>query len=389
MITLLHHLFLKNNKKYQGENERQGYGTLCGIAGIFLNMLLFIGKYIAGVISGSIAITADAFNNLSDAGSSFVTLIGFRIANRKADLDHPFGHGRYEYVSGLIVSMFIILAGIELGKTSIGKILHPTAIETGFLPMGILIASILVKLYMFAYNRSIGRKIQSTAMEATAMDSFTDSIATTLVLCSMIVFRFTNINIDGFCGVAVAAFILYSGYDSFRETVNPLLGKAPDAELVKQIHDLVLAHEVATGIHDLVIHDYGPGRLMISLHVEVPGNEDIYMLHDAIDCIESELEETLHCECVIHMDPIAVDDEAVSTMRHAVAEKIKEIDSVLSIHDFRMVQGPTHTNLIFDTVVPPSYALSDQQVKERIVETIESSFTNCRVVVKIEKNYSL
>ena len=388
MITLLHHLFLKNNKKYQGENERQGYGILCGITGILLNILLFVGKYAAGILSGSIAITADAFNNLSDAGSSLITLVGFRIASRKADEDHPFGHGRYEYVSGLIVSMFIILAGFELGKSSIEKILHPAPMETGILPMSILVISILVKLYMFFYNRTIGRKIQSTAMEATAIDSFTDSIATTIVLISMIVFHFVNINIDGFCGVAVAVFILYSGVDAFRETLNPVLGKTPDPELVKQIEDLVMEHDVSTGIHDLVIHDYGPGRLMISLHVEVSGNEDIYVLHDAIDHIESELEEKLNCESIIHMDPIAVDDDMVNAMRRAVSGKIAEIDPVLSIHDFRMVQGPTHTNLIFDAVLPPSYPLSDQEIKEKIVHTIETDFTNCKVVVKIEKKYT-
>lgn len=388
MITLLHHFFIKHNKKYQGEAERQGYGILCGIVGILFNLILFIGKYFAGVISGSIAIAADSFNNLSDAGSSLVTLIGFQIARRKADKDHPFGHGRYEYVSGLVVAMFIILAGFELGKNSLEKIFHPTTMETGWLPMGILVISIIIKLYMFFYNRTIGKKIQSTAMEATAMDSLTDSVATTLVLFSMIVYMFTGKNLDGYCGMAVAAFILYSGYDSFQKTVNPLLGGAPDQELVKQIHQLVLSHPIATGIHDLVIHDYGPGFRMISLHVEVPGNMDIYVIHDAIDTIESQLEETLNCECVIHMDPIAVDNEAVQTMRQNVSQIVESIDDVFSIHDFRMVPCSSHTNLIFDTVIPPGYKQSEEDVRKQIVNSIETAFPDCKVIVKIEKNYT-
>lgn len=366
---------------------RKAYGTLCGLTGIFLNVCLFAGKYFAGIISGSIAITADAFNNLSDAGSSFITLVGFWLAGKKPDPDHPFGHGRFEYLSGLAVSMAILLMGFELGKSSIQKIFHPQAVDTSTLAMGILVISILVKGYMAIYNRVIGNKIDSAAMRATSADSTSDMVATTVVFLSMLVNRFAHINIDGICGVLVALFILYTGIEAARETLGALLGTAPDPEFVQNIKDLVMAHEEIQGIHDLIVHDYGPGRRMISLHAEVPGDGDIFVLHDLIDCIERELRQKLQCEATIHMDPIEVDNEQLNEMKVRVLQELKCISESISIHDFRMVQGPTHTNLIFDVVVPYGMKKTDAQIKEQIEQIVESMPGNYIPVVEIDKDY--
>lgn len=300
MITLLSKIFIKS--KYTEESKvRKAYGTLCSVVGILLNILLFAGKYFAGYISGSIAIMADAFNNLSDAGSSFITLVGFWFAGKKPDIDHPFGHGRFEYLSGLAVAVMIILMGFELVKDSLGKILHPEAVESGIIIIVILIVSIAVKIYMAIYNRQIGNRIESPAMKATAADSMSDVAATTTVLISVLINRFANLNLDGIFGLIVSLFILYAGYGVIKETISPLLGQPPEKEFVNEIHEIVMAHEDAKGIHDLVVHDYDSGRIMISLHTEVPGDGDIFKLHDMIDRIENELNEKLGCEAVIHM----------------------------------------------------------------------------------------
>ena len=359
MIKLLTKLFIKDHENVTSAAVRRAYGTMCSLYGIFLNLLLFAGKYIAGLISGSVAITADAFNNLSDAGSSIITLLGFAIAGKKPDPDHPFGHGRAEYLAGLVLSGVIILMGFELVKSSFEKILHPEPISSGLLPAVILVCSILVKFYMCLYNRSVGKKINSAAMQATATDSLSDSIATTVVLLSMGISYFFHVNIDGYAGLLVAVFIIYAGFNAAKDTVSPLLGQAPDPEFVQQVADIVTAHPEVVGIHDLAVHDYGPGRVMVSLHAEVSGDGNIFDLHDAIDTAETELKEQLGCIATIHMDPIEADNTEVSQMRAAVAEKLKELDDVISIHDFRMVPGPTHTNLIFDAVVPANYEKSD------------------------------
>ncbi|PXV85298.1 cation diffusion facilitator family transporter [Lachnotalea glycerini] len=387
MISLLARIFIKDKENIADAKVRREYGMLSSMVGIFLNILLFIGKYFAGVISGSIAITADAFNNLSDAGSSVITLIGFHFSGKKPDAKHPFGHGRIEYLSGFIVSMAIILVGFELAKSSIAKIISPSPVDTSTVTFIILVFSIVVKLYMSFYNSKLGNKIDSPAMKATATDSLSDSVATLAVLLSVIVMKLTNVEMDGWSGILVAIFILYSGYHAAKDTLSPLLGQVPDCNLVKQIEEMVLAHEEIIGIHDLVIHDYGPGRLMISLHGEVPSNEDIFKLHDAIDCIEMELNRKLGCEAVIHMDPIAIDDTMVFQMRRAVEEKVRVIGEDITIHDFRMVRGSTHTNLIFDAVVPFEFVLSDEEVKKQIEDIIISSWENYIPVVKIDKSY--
>jgi cation diffusion facilitator family transporter len=386
MITLLSKIFIKN-ENYSDTKVRRKYGMLSSIVGISLNILLFLIKYFAGMVSGSIAITADAFNNLSDAGSSVITLIGFQVSGKKPDAEHPFGHGRIEYISGFIVSMAIILVGFELAKSSIDKIINPSAIESSMLTIIILLVSIGVKLYMCTYNKSIARKINSEAMKATAMDSFSDSIATLVVLLSILVMNITGVAIDGFSGMIVALFILYAGYNAAKDTLSPLLGQVPDPKLVQQIEEIVMAHEEVSGIHDLIVHDYGPGRLMISLHGEVAGDGDIFKIHDAIDRIENELNTKLGCEAVIHMDPVVVNDEQVIQMRRQIEEKIKSISSQITIHDFRVIKGPTHTNVVFDAVVPYEFVLSDEEVKEQIENMIKTTWEHCYPVIKVDKSF--
>ena len=387
MITLLSGIFIKNRDQTENGEVRRAYGMLCSLVGIGLNVLLFAGKYLAGVISGSIAITADAFNNLSDAGSSFITLVGFKFSGMKADAGHPFGHGRIEYISGFGVSMIIILMGAELFKSSVEKILHPEPVAAGTLSMAILVASIAVKLYMCLYNRSIGKKIGSGAMKATAMDSLSDSAATTAVLLSMGVTYVTGKNIDGWCGLLVAGFVLYAGYSAARDTLNPLLGEPPSAEFVEEIKSTVMAHPEILGIHDLVVHDYGPGRRMISLHGEVSGDCDIFEIHDVIDRIEKELNQKLGCESVIHMDPIEVNNKTVEETKAVLVNRLKERYPEISIHDFRMVQGPTHTNLIFDAVVPFGFPLSNDEVREGIERLVDETWENYFAVVQVEQSY--
>lgn len=387
MIHLLSGIFIKNRDQVDDQNVRRAYGMLCGVVGIVLNILLFAGKYLAGILSGSIAITADAFNNLSDAGSSLITLVGFKFSGRKADADHPFGHGRIEYLSGFGVSMVIILMGFELLKSSVQKVLSPEPVEAGILPVLILIVSICVKMYMAYYNRSVGAKINSEAMKATAMDSLSDTIATFAVLISMAVAYITGYNIDGWCGCIVACFVLYAGYNAAKDTLNPLLGEPPSKEFVEEIREIVLAHPEIIGIHDLVVHDYGPGRRMISLHGEVAGNSNIFEIHDVIDRIEKELGQKLGCEAVIHMDPVEVDNEKIAEIKSELSEKIQDKLPEVSIHDFRMVQGPTHTNLIFDVVVPYEYEKTGSQVKAEIEDIVSTSWENYFAVIHVDHSY--
>lgn len=387
LITLLRRFFIKDFENYKDAEVRRGYGTLCSIVGIMLNILLFAGKYFAGVVTNSIAITADAFNNLSDAGSSVMTLIGFKFAGKKADKDHPFGHGRIEYIAGLGVSLAILLMGFELAKGSVEKIMNPEPVDTSILAICILIASIAVKSYMCIYNTRIGEKISSAAMKATGMDSLSDSIATSVVLISILVTKFTGVMIDGWCGVLVAAFIFWAGINAAKETIGPLLGQPPEPEFVQEIEDIVMAHKYIQGIHDLVVHDYGPGRLMISLHAEVPGDEDIFELHDEIDDIEMELNDKLNCESVIHMDPIETNNEAVQSKKAKVVEIIKTYDEEITIHDFRMNQGPTHTNLIFDAVLPAGYKKSPEVANDELSKLIQSQMPGCYAVIKMDISY--
>ena len=387
MITLLAKLFIRDRDRVQDAAVRRAYGMLCSLTGIGLNVLLFLGKYLAGRLAGSIAMTADAFNNLSDAGSSVITLLGFRMAAKKPDPGHPFGHGRIEYLSGVAVSLIIIIVGVQLGLESIEKIRSPEPVDASLLPMIVLLASICVKGYMFAYNRGIGRKINSPGMSATAVDSLSDCIATGVVLISMLLARFADINADGWGGAAVAAFIIFSGFKAARETLRPLLGSPPDPQLVQDITDIVLAHPEVMNIHDLIVHDYGPGRLMVSLHAEVPGDGDIFELHDAIDTAEYELESKLGCAAVIHMDPVSPDGTKTAHMRGELAEAAKAIDPRLSIHDFRIVDGPTHTNVIFDAVLPNDSALTEDEARSALETLVHSLWKNSHPKVHIDRPF--
>ena len=387
MISLLAKLFIKDYTNVTDSKVREAYGVLCGGMGIALNILLFMGKFLAGTLSGSIAITADAFNNLSDAGSSFITLIGFKLGSQKPDPEHPFGHGRMEYLSGLAVAVLIIVMAVELFKSSFDKILHPEVLECSAVIVLILIASIAVKIYMAIYNHSVGRKIQSAAMGATAKDSMSDTVATTVVLIATLVGAIWGVPIDGYCGVLLSILIFMAGFGAIKDTVGPLLGTAPEKEFVDKIEEIVMSHDIVKGMHDLVVHDYGPGRVMISLHAEVPHTEDILVIHDEIDNIEEELGDKLNCEAVIHMDPIIVDDEKVNEVKEYVCKIVHQVGEELNFHDFRMVSGNSHTNLIFDVVVPFKYKMSDEVIKKAIQEAIWVNYPRYNAVIHIDHAY--
>ena len=387
MISLLAKLWIKNNQDVKDPGVRQAYGVLCGGVGVFFNICLFIGKFLAGFFSGSIAVTADAFNNLSDAGSSVITLAGFELGSQKADREHPFGHGRIEYLSGLLVALLILLMGVELAKSSVEKILHPAPVSYPAAALVILACSIGVKLYMFSYNRSVGKKIGSAAMGAAAADSLSDSVATLAVLTAALVERGTGARIDGWCGVLVAGFILHSGWGAVRDTLDPLLGQPPTPEFVQKIRDLVLAHPQILGIHDLIVHDYGPGRVMISLHAEVSAAENIVEIHDVVDNVERELNEKLDCHAVIHMDPIQTNDQAMEQLRAQVAQRVHALSPEISIHDFRIVAGPTHTNVIFDAVVPYGFGTPDEEVARQIRAAVRELGETYYAVVHVERPY--
>lgn len=388
MIRLLARLFIKDHNNITSPKVRQAYGILCSSAGIGLNLLLFAGKFLAGILSNSIAITADAFNNLSDAGSSVITLAGFKLAGQKPDPDHPFGHGRFEYISGLMVSFIILLMAFELIKSSADKILHPE--EPTFSPvvLVILIASMAVKFYMSVYNRRLGKKLSSAAMLATATDSLSDMIATGVVLIATLISHFTGLIIDGYCGLLVGLFICYAGINAAKDTINPLLGQAPDPEFVSQIEDIVMSYDGVVGIHDLIVHNYGPGRVLISLHAEVPADADILAMHDMIDLIEHNLSEQLHCHTVIHMDPVQLNDPETNRLKALTHTYLEEISSELSLHDFRIVTGPTHTNIIFDIVIPFGFPTPDKTVIKTLTDRIHSENPGYFAVIEVDKKYA-
>lgn len=388
LISYLIRKFIPNEKTASAQAVRTAYGTLAGILGVVLNVLLCLGKLFAGILSGSIAITADAVNNLSDAGSSLITLFGFKLSSKKPDPHHPFGHGRIEYLAGLAVSLLILMMGVELMKSSVLKIITPEPVSFSLVTAIILIVSVLVKLYMSVYNKNLGKKIHSPAMEATAADCRSDALATTVVLIAMLIAHFTEINIDGWTGILVSLAIFWAGYGAARDTISPLLGESPDPDLVEEIRRHVLAAPSVLGIHDLIVHDYGPGRRMVSLHAEVPAGGDILTLHDSIDHLEHQLREKLGCETVIHMDPVVTDDESLAPIREQITGLLqRELDPSLQLHDFRIVTGPTHTNIIFDAVVPFGFRLTDEELKKEISRLIRTLDENYYAVVDIDHSY--
>lgn len=389
MTKLLTKLFVKNSNEIDNPDVRAGYGNMSGAVGIFLNLCLFGAKLIAGIFSASVSVIADAFNNLSDAGSSVVTFLGFKLAGRPADKEHPFGHGRYEYVAGLGISVVILLMGIELIKSSAEKIVKSESdTEINVLSLCILVISVAVKLWMFFFNKSLYKKINSSALRATALDSLTDCIATTVVIMGLGISYYTEINIDGWLGIAVAIFIIFTGISTFRESLSPLLGNAPDAEFVDGIRETVLNDEMVVGIHDLIVHDYGPGRRIISLHAEVPCDQDIIKAHDAIDLVEKTLERKYNCLATIHMDPIALNDRYVNELKYNIAEKVAEVDENLSIHDFRVVKGETHTNVVFDLVVPYNFRFNNNIVRELVSQKVNELDPTLIPVMHIEKSFT-
>jgi len=354
--------------------------------GILLNTLLCLGKLGAGLLTGSIAVVADGLNNLSDAASSVITLIGFRLAGQAADEEHPFGHGRIEYLSGLLVAMAILLMGFELGKSSLEKLLHPEQLSFSWLAIAILAVSIGMKIWMFHFNRVLGEAISSQAMKATAADSLSDAVATAVVLAAALVDHFLDLQVDGLAGLLVAAFILKTGWEAAKDTLDPLLGRAMDPELAADIDKLVLSHPNILGIHDLVYHDYGPGRAMMSFHAEVPADENLLEIHDIIDHIERELKARHGIDTVIHMDPV-VCDARTTKLRSQVEQVVHDLDPALSIHDFRMTPGPIHTNLIFDIEVPYGFRLTDRQVSTEVAWQLKKLSPRYYPVIQIDHPY--
>lgn len=388
MILLLSKIFIKDRENTSSPQVRKAYGMLCGGMGIALNILLFAGKFLAGFLSNSIAITADAFNNLSDAGSSLITLVGFQMAGQKPDPHHPFGHGRIEYLSGLFVSVAILIMAIELIQSSVDKILHPQPVVFNPLTIIILLVSIAVKIYMAYYNKNIGKKIDSAAMRATATDSLSDTLATTVVLAASLTAHFTGLKIDGYCGILVGLFIFYAGYSAAKDTISPLLGQPPEPNFVKNVETIVMSYEHVQGIHDMVVHDYGPGRVMISLHAEVPADGSLLILHDMIDNIEHRLHNELHCEAVIHMDPVITDDEQTNHLKKLLADLLHNNYPEIRFHDFRMVKGPTHTNIIFDIVVPFDYKERDDVITDFLQKEIHRIDSSYFAVIQVDKAYT-
>ena len=388
MISLLSKIFIKNHTDFKDVAVRRAYGMLCGICGIVLNLFLFGVKFLAGTLTGSIAITADAFNNLADAGSSIITLFGFRLAGQKPDPEHPFGHGRMEYISGLFVSIAILIMGYELAKTSIDKILHPQLIQGSTVSIVILLVAVLVKLYIMFYNFSIGKKINSVAMRATAKDSLSDTLSTIVVLASTLIGTYADLAIDGWCGILVSVFIFISGVTALKETIGPLLGQPPEPEFITEIETIVNSHPEVLGIHDLIVHNYGPGRQMISLHAEVSADSDLSLIHDTIDNIERELIEKTGAHAVIHMDPIVTNDEKLNELKSVIRDYAKSLSESLSIHDFRMVDGPTHTNIIFDVLVPFHFSITDEELRRSFAEYIHNIDERYFAVIEIDKDYN-
>ena len=377
MTSLLVKLFVKNSNETERSEVRSAYGKLASFVGIIANLLLCIVKMIAGTLSGSISITADAVNNLSDASASVISLIGFKLAAKPADEDHPYGHARYEYLSGLLVAVLILFIGFELLKESAGKIISPTPVEFNILTVVILVLSIAVKLWLAIFNKTIGKKIGSSTLIATSADSRNDVITTAAILTSMVISHLIHFELDGYVGAAVAIFILYSGIGLIRETLDPILGRAPDAEFVKNIKEKIESYEGILGTHDLMVHDYGPNNQFASVHAEVAAEEDPIIMHDIIDNIEREVARDFGVHLVIHMDPITTKDERVNEIKFSLAEKIKEIHPSLTIHDLRVVEGPTHTNLVFDCVTPHGFKMQNKELRERI----------CKAAREIDKKY--
>lgn len=388
MIELLARLFIKDRRNTEDPGVRAAYGTLCSAAAMALNVLLAAAKFIVGTLAGSVAITADAVNNLSDVASGALTLVGFRLSGKKPDLEHPFGHGRIEYVMGLAVAGLILYAGADSLRGAVGRILRPEAIDFSWAAAAVLVISILVKIYMSTLYRGVGKKIGSTTMEMSAADALNDTVSTALALVCLLLYRFTGLDLDAYAAVVVAFLILKTGYEGARETLGQLLGQRPDTELAGKVRQIVLAYPEVLAIHDLVIHDYGPGRCHVSLHAEVDGEGDVYALHEAIDRAMNELDHRLGCFSVIHMDPVDTKNERLASLREETVQILRAMDPVLTLHDFRIVPGRHRTNVLFDVVVPFGYKLSDEEVRGAVCTAVEERHPDCRCIIQIDHSYT-
>lgn len=380
--------FVKDYNNTNDSGVREKYGKLAGAVGIISNLLLCVMKIGVGIFSKSIAIIADGVNNLADASSSIITLIGFKLSSLPEDEDHPYGHARIEYLTGLFVSIFIIIIGVQLMRTSIDKILHPVPPEFSITTIAILVIAILIKVWQAYFNVTVGKKIKSVALMATAADSRNDVISTSAVLVSVIVGKLSGLQIDGYIGCLVAAFIIWSGIQLVRETSSPLLGEAPDQELVQSIIDIVKKEPEALGIHDLIVHNYGPGKIFASMHIEVDADGDLMKSHDMIDNIERTVKQTLNIEFVVHMDPIKIDDPLIKEVHSVILSALSPLDGVENIHDFRVVPGPTHTNIIFDVVLSANCTLSEKEIIDIAGNAAKGISENYYVVITFDKAYT-
>lgn len=387
MTKLLVRLFIKNRDEVNDPSVRTRYGFLSSAVGLVCNLFLFTLKLILGTLTGSIAITADAFNNLSDMGSCAVTFIGFFMSNRPPDEEHPFGHGRIEYLSALVISALIMLVGLEIVKSSVEKIITPEAVEFSIFALVGLLVSIGVKLWMGFFNRSLGRKIDSAAMRAAATDSINDCITTGATALSLVLSLWLPFSIDGYLGVAVGCFVAYSGFGIAKDTIGPLLGERPDPEIVRRATEILLSYDAISGVHDLMIHNYGPGRAVGSAHAEIPEDYNLLKAHDLIDNAEKELQNKLRIPFVIHYDPIATLSEATNVMKEKMRRITAEVCEDMTIHDFRMVVGDSHTNLIFDAVVPFGFKGTDAELKKMIDERVAELPGNYFTVITFDRSF--
>lgn len=382
--------FIKDSENIQNEQVRNKYGYLAGIVGIFSNLVLFIIKFIVGTLSSSIAVTADAFNNFSDMASSIITMIGFKLASMPPDEEHPFGHGRLEYISALIVAFMVMFVGAQFTKSSIERILNPVSIKFEVIPFILLVLSIVIKFWLSTFNKFVGNKINSSALKAAAADALGDVFTSSCVVISFLLSRFTSIPFDGYIGILVSLAILYAGFTLVKETISPLLGEAPDPELVKDIMEGILSYEHIKGAHDLIVHNYGVGRCIASIHAEIPANIDIITIHEVIDLAEKELSKKLNIHLVIHMDPISIEDEEVRKARTDLLKAIDEFGFVKSIHDFRVVGKGEKKNLIFDVVVESKKSKdipSDEEIKKLINNKVRSIHTQYNCIITVDKDF--
>ena len=387
MTNLLTRIFIGKNKNPHDPKVRSKYANLGGITGIIVNLFLFAGKLVMGLVSRSVAIIADAFNNISDAGSSVVALIGFRLANKPVDKEHPLGHGRLEYITGFIVDMLILLVGFELLTSSIDKIIHPQLPTVGTITLIILGVAIFVKVWLFFFYRKIATTINSAPLKAAAFDSLSDCIATTLVLVSSIVAKVWGWRIDGYAGILVAAFIIFTGLKAAKETIDLLLGSTPDPEFIRQIYDFTKEYPLIIGIHDVMVHDYGPGRQIVSFHAEVDSESDINIAHEEVDKLERDMHQNFGCIVTVHLDPLVMNDPLVNELQAVATAAAKEVDPEFSIHDFRMTRGESSVNLIFDLLVPTECTLKTEEAENLVSENIRKQKPNCFCVIRVEKPF--